>query len=40
MLIGDPNVGAMHGIRFALLFNAGIALSGLVIWELWTLLAA
>ncbi len=38
MLIGDPNVGAMHGLRFALLFNAGVALSGLVIWELWSLL--
>ena len=39
MLIRDPNVGAIHGLRTALLFNAGLALSGLVIWEVWSLLA-
>jgi hypothetical protein len=38
-LAGDPNTGAMQGVRFALLFNAGLALSGVVIWELWTMLA-
>ena len=40
MLIRDPNVGAIHGLRAALLFNAGLALSGLLVWEVWSLLAA
>jgi hypothetical protein len=40
MLIRDPNTGAVHGLRFALLFNAGLALSGLMAWELWSLLAS
>ncbi len=39
MLSQDPNTGAVHGVRIALLFNAGLALSGLLAWELWTLLA-
>jgi len=38
MLIGDPNVGAVHGVRVALLFNAGVALSGIVAWEVWSML--
>jgi hypothetical protein len=40
MLIRDPNIGAVHGLRTALLFNAGLVLSGLVVWELWSLLAS
>ena len=40
MLIEDPNVGAVNGIRFALLFNAGLAVSGLVVWELWSMIAS
>jgi hypothetical protein len=40
MLIRDPNVGAVHGLRAAMLFNAGLLLSGLMVWELWTLLAS
>ena len=39
MLIRNPNTGAIHGLRFALLFNAGLALSGLLGWELWITLA-
>ncbi len=39
MLREDPSFGAVHGLRVALLFNAGLALSGLVAWEIWTLLA-
>ena len=39
MLLEDPNVGAVNGLRFALLFNAGLAVSGLVIWELWSMIA-
>ncbi len=38
MLIGDPNLGAFRGLRVALLFNAGLALSGLLLWELWSML--
>jgi hypothetical protein len=40
MLIRDPNLGAIHGLRVALLFNAGLALSGLLVWEIWSMLAA
>lgn len=40
MLIRDPNTGAVHGLRTALLFNAGLVLSGLMVWELWSLLAS
>jgi hypothetical protein len=39
MLIRDPNVGAIHGLRVAVLFNAGLALSGLLVWEIWSMLA-
>jgi len=40
MLIRDPNLGAMQGLRLALLFNVGLALSGLLVWEIWSMLAA
>jgi hypothetical protein len=40
MLSGEPGLGAFAGLRVALLFNAGIALSGLLIWEIWTMLAS
>ncbi len=40
MLIADPNMGAIHGLRVAMLFNAGLALSGLMVWEIWNMLAS
>jgi hypothetical protein len=40
MLIADPNMGAIHGLRVAMLFNAGLALSGLMIWEIWNMIAS
>jgi hypothetical protein len=39
MLASEPGVGIFQGLRVALLFNAGIALTGLLVWECWTLLA-
>ena len=39
MLIDEPNLGAVKGLRVALIFNAGLALSGLLMWEVWTFLA-
>jgi hypothetical protein len=39
MLQQDPNTGAMNGLRWALLLNAGLAVTGLLIWEVWAMLA-
>jgi hypothetical protein len=39
-LVQEPQLGAIKGLRVALLFNAGLAFSGLLVWELWSLLAS
>jgi hypothetical protein len=39
MLSAEPTLGVFQGLRLALLFNAGIALTGILVWECWALLA-
>ena len=37
-LVEEGGLGAMTGLGVAMMFNAGLALAGLVGWELWLML--
>ncbi len=37
-MVEDAGLGAMTGLGVAMMFNAGLALAGLVGWEIWTML--
>ncbi len=37
-LAEDSGLGAMTGLGVAMVFNAGLALAGLVGWEIWLML--
>jgi hypothetical protein len=38
-LQGESNIGTIRALHAALLFNAGLALTGVLAWELWMLLS-
>ena len=36
-MVEDAGLGAMTGLGMAMIFNAGLALAGVVGWEIWTM---